>query len=67
MKSNENEKKREKRFLTMKEISLEVGVSVPTIRKWDDQGVITSIKVPGTRRRLFDLEKVIAKLETMES
>lgn len=59
--------KKKKRFLTMTQMAEEVCVSPPTIKKWDDEGVIQSIKVPGTKRRLYNLEEVLETLNALKS
>ncbi|GAC1382241.1 MAG: hypothetical protein NVSMB48_12090 [Marmoricola sp.] len=50
----------EVQYLSIGETARAFGVTVETIRRWDAQGAITSIRTPGNQRRyaLTEIERV---------
>lgn len=47
-------------ILTVKEASLLLGVSEPTLRRWDEQGKFVARRHPINGYRLYDKAKVLA-------
>lgn len=52
-----------RRFVTLREAADETGASLPALRRWYRDGLITSMVVPGTHgdQRLVDLDEVVAR------
>jgi len=49
-----------KSLLTRKEVAEKMRVSYPTLKRWADNGLISSIKIGGTiRYKLTDIEKLL--------
>jgi excisionase family DNA binding protein len=53
-------KKSEDEIITIKEAARLLGVSEPTLRRWDEQGKFVARRHPINGYRLYDLAKVIA-------
>ena len=45
-------------LLTVRETARRLGVHENTIRNWDERGVLTSIRLPGSGFRRFDADQV---------
>jgi len=53
------------KLLTVSEAAERIGVSVPTLRKWADTGVIEVRRLPGSGYRRFEPEIVEAFVDQM--
>lgn len=54
------------RFLNAQQLAAQLGVSRRTLFNWRDRGLIPYIKLPGSRRVLFDADSVHDALHRQE-
>lgn len=55
----------EREMLTISEAARRIGVSVTTLRKWADAGMIEAERLPGSGYRRFDPKVVESFIEEM--
>jgi len=55
-----------KSYLTVKEVSKILGVSIPTVRVWTEKGLIEAKRHPVSRYRLYLENEVREFLKNME-
>ncbi|MFB6319954.1 hypothetical protein [Saccharicrinis sp. FJH54] len=65
--SSKNSDEIKSKYVSQRIMAKMAGVSQPTIKKLEDMGIISSIRIPGLRRCLYDPVKVLTALEEKQN
>ena len=54
-----------KRLLKIGQVAQLLNLSVATLRNWDAQGILTAVRLPNSRQRMYRVQDVEALIEKL--